>query len=59
MSKARIYGTKTACIPNREADRRRGSRVYQKNLEFAANDIARYEAKWERKLSKMKEKANR
>lgn len=53
MSKARIYGTKTACVPNRDADRRRGSRAYQKNLEFAANDILR--GKDDRKLRRRKE----
>lgn len=55
MSKPRIYGMKTACVPNREADMRRRNNTFWKGREFAENDYHRCEEKRERRLRKQKE----
>lgn len=55
MSKPRIYGMKTACVPNREADMHRRNNAFWKGREFAENDFQRGRDKRERRLRKQKE----
>lgn len=57
MANARIYGRKSVCIPNREADMRRRNNAFWKGREYALNYQDRFEAKQERQLRKMKEES--
>lgn len=54
MAKAKIYGPKSCCVPNRQADFRRRNNAYKKGREFAENDFHRARDKQERKLIKQK-----
>lgn len=55
MANTRIYGRKSVCIPNREADMRRRNNAFWKGREYALNYQDRFEAKQERQLRKTKE----
>lgn len=61
MSKARIYGAKRSCVPNREADRyrRKGKRDHIRGLTkmVEEKDLDRARDKQERKLREEKEAA--
>lgn len=52
MANARIYGMKSLCIPNREADMRRRNNAYWKGREFAENDFQRGRNKQKRRIKK-------
>ena len=54
MAKARIYGMKSLCVPNREADRRRRNNTFWKGREFAENDFQRDRNKQKQRVKKEK-----
>ena len=56
MAKAKMYGLKSICVPNRVADMRRRNDAFWKGHEFAENDFQRAKAKQERKSRKEKAK---
>lgn len=57
MAKAKMYGSKSICVPNREADMRRRNNAFRKGREYALNYQDRFEAKQERQLRKRKEES--
>lgn len=57
MAKAKMYGSKSICVPNRVADMRRRNNTFWKGREYALNYQDRFEAKKERQLRKMKEES--
>ena len=52
MSKAVMYGIKSACAPNRKADEVRRAKVYKKNQDWTYNhhEVAQ-KALWRRELA--------
>ena len=52
MANARIYGMKSLCVPNREADMRRRNNAFWKGREFVENDFQRGRNKRERRIKK-------
>ena len=59
MGKPKIYGNKTACVPNREADMRRRNKAYRKGLAFIENEPDRIDRIFEKRLERMKADACR
>lgn len=54
MAKAKMYGSKSICVPNREADMRRRNNTFWKGREFAENDYQRGRSKREKKSREKK-----
>lgn len=57
MAKPAMYGTKRACVPNRDADKRRRNKAFFKGQNFVNGEDDRRERKWEKQLKKQKEAA--
>ena len=56
MAKAKIYGSKSICVPNRVADMRRRNNAFWKGRKFAENDFQRGRDKQEQRIRKEKVK---
>ena len=52
MAKAKMYGSKSVGVPNREADMRRRNNTFWKSREFTENDLQRSRKRRERKIRK-------
>ena len=52
MANMRKFGMPRACVPNREADKRRRNKAFFKGIKFADSSIDRYERKYEKRLQK-------
>ena len=56
MGKPRMYGARSAYVPNAHADARRKKKFYEHGKAFADNDEARHAARFEKEKKKWKEK---
>jgi len=57
MANMRKYGMTRACVPNRDADKRRRNKAFFKGQNFVNGEDERLERKWEKRLRKQKEEA--
>lgn len=54
MSKPRLYGMKTAYIPNAKADARYKKKFHEKGKAYAESDEERAQRRWDKEVKRFK-----
>ena len=54
MAKPRIYGMKTACIPNAKADARYNKKFFEHGKAYAESDEERAQKRWNKEVKRFK-----